>query len=163
MALFLSANIHQGDELFSVHSRGKQCAFMSLSALLTARNIPLSAWSFTTFNNVLIQGDKMYLRALNNGLLVLDPGVEFLSIDNLPTIVTVNNSCTNTCSKMTNSGINLGVEVAHNINNLPVEVAQNINNLPVEVAQNINLPVEVAQNINSDLPIVVEPIEAQMT
>ena len=43
----------------------------------------------------LIQGDKMYLRALNNGLLVLDPGVEFLSIDNLPTIVTVNNSCTN--------------------------------------------------------------------
>ena len=92
MALFLSANIHQGDELFSVHSRGKQCAFMSLSALLTARNIPLSAWSFTTFNNVLIQGDKMYLRALNNGLLVLDPGVEFLSIDNLPTIVTVNNS-----------------------------------------------------------------------
>ena len=37
----------------------------------------------------------MYLRALNNGLLVLDPGVEFLSIDNLPTIVTVNNSCTN--------------------------------------------------------------------
>jgi hypothetical protein len=30
---------------------------------------------------VLIQGDKMYLRALNNGLLiVLDPSVEFLSI-----------------------------------------------------------------------------------
>jgi hypothetical protein len=79
MALFLSAIIHQGDELFSVHSRGKQCAFMSLSAFLTGRNIPLTAWSFTTFN-VLIQGDKMYLRALNNGLLVLDPGVEFLSI-----------------------------------------------------------------------------------
>ena len=53
------------------------------------------------------------------------------------------------------------MEVAHNINNLPVEVAQNINNLTVEVAQNINLPVEVAQNINSDLPIVVDPIEAQ--
>ncbi len=41
MALFLSADIHQGDERFSVHSRGKQCAFMGLSALLTARNIPL--------------------------------------------------------------------------------------------------------------------------
>ena len=38
MALFFSADIHQGDERFSVHSRGKQCAFMSLSALLTARN-----------------------------------------------------------------------------------------------------------------------------
>ena len=36
MALFLSVDIHQGAERFSVHSRGKQCAFMSLSALLTA-------------------------------------------------------------------------------------------------------------------------------
>ncbi len=44
MALFLSADIHQGDERFSVHSRGKQCAFMSLSALLTARNISLNSW-----------------------------------------------------------------------------------------------------------------------
>jgi hypothetical protein len=40
VALFLSVDIHQGDERFSVHSRGKQCAFMSLSALLTAQNIP---------------------------------------------------------------------------------------------------------------------------
>ena len=120
MALFLSDNIHQGDELFSVHSRGKQCSFMSLSVLLTARNIPLSAWSCATFNNVLTQGDKMYLRALNNGLLVLDPVVEFLSIDNLPTIVTVNNSCT-----MTNGGIDLAMEVDQDIN-LPVDVAQNV-------------------------------------
>jgi hypothetical protein len=57
MALFLCANHHQGDELFDVHSRGKQCAFMSLSALLyTARNIPLSACSFRTFDNVFIMG-----------------------------------------------------------------------------------------------------------
>jgi hypothetical protein len=41
MALFLSADFHQGDERFSVHSGGKQCAFMTFSALLTARNIPL--------------------------------------------------------------------------------------------------------------------------
>ena len=39
MALFLYANIHQGDELFSVHSRGKQCAFMSLS-LISSFNSP---------------------------------------------------------------------------------------------------------------------------
>ncbi len=45
MEIFLSSDIHQGDELFSVQSRGKQCAFMSLSALLTARNIPLNLWS----------------------------------------------------------------------------------------------------------------------
>ena len=90
MGLFLSAYIHQGDDLFSAQSRGKQCAFMSLSAILTAENMPLIDWSKTTFNNVLIlQGDKMYLRALNNGLIVLEPSIEFLSVDNLPKVVGV--------------------------------------------------------------------------
>ncbi len=54
MEFFLSSDIHQGDELFSVQSRGKQCAFMSLSAILTAQNIPLIDWSKTTSNNVLL-------------------------------------------------------------------------------------------------------------
>jgi hypothetical protein len=54
MALFLSSNIHQGDDLFSVHSRGKQCAFMTLSAILTAQNMPLTEWSKQTFDNVLV-------------------------------------------------------------------------------------------------------------
>ena len=31
----------------------------------------------------------MYLKALNSGLIVLDPGVEFLSVDNLPKVVSV--------------------------------------------------------------------------
>ena len=80
-----SATIHQGDELFSVEqSRGKQCAFMSFSAVLTAQHNPLIDWSTTTFNNVLLQGDKMYLKALNSGLVILDQGIEFLSVDNLP-------------------------------------------------------------------------------
>ncbi len=77
MALFLSADIHQGDERFNVHSRGKQCAFMSLSALLTARNIPLNLWSRITFKNAF-----------------LDPGVGFLSVENLPAAVNVA-CCTN--------------------------------------------------------------------
>ena len=94
MALFLSSYIHQGDDIFSVQSRGKQCAFMSLSALLTAQNIPLIDWSKTTFSNVLLQGDKMYLQALNDGFVVLEPGVEFLSVDNLPKLVSVS-CCTN--------------------------------------------------------------------
>jgi hypothetical protein len=97
MALFLSSYIHQGDDLFSVQSRGKQCAFMSLSALLTAQNIPLIDWSKTTFiNNVILQGDKMYLQALNDDFVVLEPGVEFLSVDNLPKLVSVS-SCIRTC------------------------------------------------------------------
>ena len=68
-ALFLSTNIHQGDNLFSVQSRGKQCAFMSSSAVLPAQNIPLIDWSQETLDNVLLQGDKMYLHALGNGYL----------------------------------------------------------------------------------------------
>ena len=46
----------------------------------------------------LIQGDKMYLQALNDGFVVLEPGVEFLiSVDNLiPQLVSVS-SCIQTC------------------------------------------------------------------
>ena len=70
--------------LVRVQSRGKQCAFMSLSALLTAQNL------------LFIQGDKMYLQALNDGFVVLEPDVEFLSVDNLPKLVSVS-SCIQTC------------------------------------------------------------------
>ena len=87
---------------------------MSLAALLRARNILLLAWSFTTFNNVLKRADKMYLRALNNGLVDLGPIVKiFFSIAKLPTIVTVSNSCIriHACSPIKNSGINLPVDV----------------------------------------------------
>ena len=94
MALFLSADIHQGDERFRVHSRGKQCAFMSLAALLTARNIPLNLWSRITFNNALLQGNIMFLDALDSGFIILDPAVGFLSVENLPTVVNVA-CCTN--------------------------------------------------------------------
>ena len=87
MELFLSADIHQDNDLFSVYSRGRQCAFVCLSALLTARNNPVVVWSKTTLNNVLLR--SLYLEALNNGLIVPDPGVDLLSINNLPSVVYV--------------------------------------------------------------------------
>ena len=31
----------------------------------------------------------MYLQALNNGFVVLEPGAEFMSVDNLPKVVSV--------------------------------------------------------------------------
>ena len=43
-----------------------------------------------------LQGDKMYLQALNDGFVVLEPGVGFLSVDNLPKLVSVS-SCIRTC------------------------------------------------------------------
>ena len=135
MALFLSADFHQGDEHFSVHSRGKQCAFMSLSALLTAQNIPLSSWSKITFNNVLLQGDKLYLKAINTGFVVLDPGIDFLSVEHLPKAIGVSSSCIN----MSN---NFSYEICHSnmVNTVSPHspVDENITKLP-----------------NSDLPVVV--------
>ena len=171
MALFLSCEIHQGDDLFSVQSRGKQCAFMSLSAVLTAQNIPLIDWSKTTLNNVLLQGDKMYLQALDNGFVVLEPDVEFLSVDNLPKVVSVS-CCTNMFSyEICDSVIDTSIipPVVHantttthvdsfdaqNNVELPMVVGQNSNSLPVVVRQkNNSLPVVVRQNNNS-LPVVV--------
>jgi hypothetical protein len=33
-----------------------------------------------TFNVLILRGDKMYLQALNDGFVVLEPGVEFLYV-----------------------------------------------------------------------------------
>ena len=65
------------------------CFYQLISALLlTAQNTPLIDWSKTTLNNVLLQGDKMYLQALDNGFVVLEPGVEFMShARNVPAVV----------------------------------------------------------------------------
>ena len=171
MALFLSSEIHQGDDLFSVQSRGKQCAFMSLSAILTAQNIPLIDWSKTTLNNVLLQGDKMYLQALDNGFVVLGPGVEFLSVDNLPKVVSVS-SCTNMfsyeiCDSVIDTSNMLSVVHAKTTTTpmnpfdtqinveLPMVVGQNSKSVPMVVQQNHNSPpMMVGQNSNS-LPVVV--------
>ncbi len=135
MALFFSADIHQGDERFSVHSRGKQCAFMSLSALLTARNIPLNSWSRITFKNALLQGDKMFLNALDSGFIILDQGVELLSVENLPTVVNIA-CCTNLFQN----------DFSYKICQTPVQ------------AETTASPVMVT---NNDLHIFEEPCEVQ--
>jgi hypothetical protein len=33
-----------------------------------------------TFNVLILRGDKMYLQALNDGFVVLEPGVEFVYV-----------------------------------------------------------------------------------
>jgi hypothetical protein len=60
------------------------CFYELISALLTAQNIPLIDWSKdskTTFNNVLLQGVKMYLQVLNDGFVVLEPAQNIPLID----------------------------------------------------------------------------------
>ncbi len=70
---------------------------MSLSALLTARNIPLNLWSRITFKYALLQGDYMFLNALDSGLIILDLAVEFLSV----TVINVA-CCTNLLNDFSN-------------------------------------------------------------
>ena len=71
MALFLSSKIYQGDDLFSVKFRGKQCAFVSLSALLTAQFIPLTIGQKQHLIMSYYEETKMmYLQALNDGFVV---------------------------------------------------------------------------------------------
>ena len=51
-----------------------------ISALLTAQTIPVIEWNSTTIDNVLVQGDNMYLNAFNNDLI---PREGFLSAEQL--------------------------------------------------------------------------------
>ena len=61
-----------------------------LSALLTAQNIPVPEWNSSTIDNVLLQGDKMYLRGsttlANWKMFEIDkfPKIEELEYLNLP-------------------------------------------------------------------------------
>ena len=37
----------------------------------------------------------MYLKAINTGFIMLDPGIDFLSVEHLPKVIDVSSSCTN--------------------------------------------------------------------
>ena len=162
MALFLSINIHQGDELFSVLSRGKQCAFMSLSAILAAENNPLINWSKSTLNNVLLEGDKMYLKALDDGLINLDPGVELLSVDTLQTLVNVSCDKNMFSYEICRSVVSPAVHAKTMATNSDLSFV--VDSPEPEALKYIDLPIVAqpfeAQN-NIDQPIVVEPIVDQ--
>ena len=177
MLIYLSSHIHQGDESFDIQSRGKQCAFNCLLGLLTAHKKPLTQWSPTTLNSILFQGDKLYVKAINNSLVNLPSGIELLSVADLPKVISV--SCFrheiifDICCQW-ELGHNSLLAVAKNINlptegqntHLPTE-GQNTH-LPTE-GQNTHLPTE-GQNAhlptggqNTDLPFAASPSEATST
>ena len=74
-------------------------------------------------------------------------------VDNLPKAVSVSG-----CSSMFSYGIIDTINLQPEPVRLPVVVAQNNNDLPIEALNNNDLPIEAQ---NNDLPIVVEPTEAQ--
>ena len=61
--LIVNGSIHQGDRRFSDVFRGRQCAFMSLSALLYAISCDVSEWTAHAVHQLLSEGDAMYLKA----------------------------------------------------------------------------------------------------
>ena len=62
--LIVIGSVHQGVRRFSNVSRGRQCTFMSLSALfICANGCRVSQWPAETVDQILI-GDAMYLKVL---------------------------------------------------------------------------------------------------
>ena len=64
--LSIAGSSHQGHERFSEISRGRQCCFISFSALLCAQSFPVQHWDTATVDQFLIEGDRMYLNALES-------------------------------------------------------------------------------------------------
>ena len=82
--LFIAGSIHQGSERFSDISRGRQCSFMSFSALLFAQTLPIEQWTTCTVDHILAQGDRFYVDAFESRSI---PDTETLSLDYLPRAV----------------------------------------------------------------------------
>ena len=89
MITTIQGSIHQGHEAFSEHSRGRQCAFMSLAALLFNRSNSVDLWTETNIDDILCHGDRMYLHALTNKMV---PDTNSLSVEDLPEVATSQNN-----------------------------------------------------------------------
>ena len=79
--LIVSGSIHQADRRFCDISRGRQCAFMSLSALLHANSCRVSQWMADTVDEILIEGDAMYVKGIDGDTI---PDTETLPLTYLP-------------------------------------------------------------------------------
>ena len=62
----VQGSIHQGSETFSEPSRGRQCAFMAVSALFRNEIAPVYSRTKSVIDQILHHGDGMYSHALSN-------------------------------------------------------------------------------------------------
>lgn len=122
---------------------------MSFSALLCAQSFPVQHWDTATVDQILIEGDRMYLNVLGNQRI---PDTDTLSLIYLP--------------KQARSTVQSpAIEVTEQ-NQSPVEVtkspseANNSRQSPVDAKTILNKSPDTVTN--TDLPIVVEPVEAQV-
>ena len=117
--LSIAESSHQGHERFSEISRGRQCSFMSFSALscMCVQSFPVQHWDTATVDQILIEGDRMYLNALESQRItdtdslsliylpnlarstVQSPAIEVTEQNQSPVEVTKSPSEANECSK----------------------------------------------------------------
>ena len=147
--LFVAGSIHQGHERFSDISRGRQCSFISFSALLRAQSLPIEQWTASTVDQILTKGNQLYLDALKSRSI---PDTETLSLDYLP-----NAAC---WSVETNNSNDLPVEAQTHDSRMCAEMQTNdellradTNDLLLRADIESESPVTVT---NTDLP-AVEP------
>ena len=95
MNTFTQGSIHQGSELFSEHSRRRQCAYMVLSCFLTFEVSSQQLCTPECVDQILIRGDSMYLHTLMNNLI---PDTSTLLVEHLPIMANLADGSSLICS-----------------------------------------------------------------
>ena len=77
-------SVHQGDPCFNPLSRGRQCALMTLAALLYSETFSVQRWTLDLIDQILFLGDQLFVQALLAGQIPDEPTLQFKDI---PTII----------------------------------------------------------------------------
>ena len=73
--------MHQGSEIFSIRSRGRQCTCMALAAAITASLKIPSTWMTKAIDSILLEGDALYKSVRGSH--------QFLMIKELPRVINI--------------------------------------------------------------------------
>jgi hypothetical protein len=85
--LFVAGSIHQGMERFSDISRGRQCSFMSFTALSFAHTLTMEQWTASNVDQILAEGDRIYLDAFESRSILaygVDPSRNTFLLESTP-------------------------------------------------------------------------------
>ena len=86
-------NIHQGSESFSETTRGRQCSFMALTAIIFHdHHKSIQTWGTPEIDEILMLGNHLFSDALQNDFI---PNASTLTIEDLPNLVRFNLNFTN--------------------------------------------------------------------
>ena len=118
---------------------GSNAFFMTFSALLCARSFPVRHWNTATVDQIVIEGDRMYLNALESQSV---PDTDTFSLIYLP-----NQACSTVQSP--------AIEVTQQ-NQSPVEVTKS----PSEANNSRQSPVEAKTILNKSLAFLIFHMEA---